>query len=361
MASIGAANPASLRHRSGALPQCQPAARTFASIPAPRAPSLHRGHHRHVRIYTTGDSSGAQTLTAAPASASDPNPAALVDALLALIADSERQGGDTISEERRKEADDVITQLSSIGQGSRPLDNDLIFGNYNVAYVSQGNKQDGQPAGGRFRTGLGRFLFRTTRLCQSVVRPDVVTNKVELQLFGFLPCAVGLRGTLTSIPEAEGGVDNADTVKVFFEPPVLTLPGGIHTRIGPPSSVVLKTTYLDEKVRLGKGSRGSLFVFTRGGESDQADMENVGLQRTTPLGAVMLVAFLGALVVSGGYLAQSAGLPMPVRAGGVLCMLLGAALGGIFARGGIMDRNQNDRPEVERRNGGADASPAPAA
>jgi hypothetical protein len=34
-------------------------------------------------------------------------------------------------------------------------------------------------------------------------------------------------------------------------------------RIGPKSSVVLGTQYLDETIRLGKGSRGSYFVFTR--------------------------------------------------------------------------------------------------
>jgi hypothetical protein len=39
---------------------------------------------------------------------------------------------------------------------------------------------------------------------------------------------------------------------------------------GPPSSVQLTTTYLDERIRLGKGSRGSLFVFTRGGAADEA-------------------------------------------------------------------------------------------
>ena len=47
-----------------------------------------------------------------------------------------------------------------------------------VAYVSTGNKQAGQPAGGRFRGGLGKLLFRTTLLAQSVLQPDLVTNKV---------------------------------------------------------------------------------------------------------------------------------------------------------------------------------------
>jgi hypothetical protein len=57
--------------------------------------------------------------------------------------------------------------------------------------------------------------------------------------------------------------------KVLFEPPVLSL-GPLHFRIGRDSDVVLSTTYLDERVRLGKGSRGSLFVFTRGGAADDA-------------------------------------------------------------------------------------------
>jgi hypothetical protein len=46
------------------------------------------------------------------------------------------------------------------------------------------------------------------------------------------------------------------------------LPGRCFS--GPPSSVQLTTTYLDERIRLGKGSRGSLFVFTRGGAADEA-------------------------------------------------------------------------------------------
>jgi hypothetical protein len=64
-------------------------------------------------------------------------------------------------------------------QGLRPLADPLVFGNYNVAYVSAGSRQGGQPAGGRFRGGLGKLLFRTTCLAQSVLQPDIVTNKVR--------------------------------------------------------------------------------------------------------------------------------------------------------------------------------------
>lgn len=57
--------------------------------------------------------------------------------------------------------------------------------------------------------------------------------------------------------------------QVNFEPPELALPG-LSLRIGPESSVVLTTSYLDETIRLGKGSRGSRFIFVRGGDADSA-------------------------------------------------------------------------------------------
>ena len=96
-----------------------------------------------------------------------------------------------------------------------------------------------------------------------------------------------------------------DTVKVFFDPPVLGLPFGIRARIGPKSSVVLKTTYVDERVRIGKGSRGSLFVFTRGYDSDKANMDIVGLEKTTVLGKAILAMSLGGMIASGGLMCHS--------------------------------------------------------
>ena len=41
-------------------------------------------------------------------------------------------------------------------------------------------------------------------------------------------------------------------------------------RFGPSSSVILTTTWLDDKVRVGRGSRGSRFVFLRGGYARSA-------------------------------------------------------------------------------------------
>lgn len=89
-------------------------------------------------------------------------------------------------------------------------------------------------------------------------------RQVGFRLLGLLAGSIGLRGRLEAV--TDGGLDD---VKVQFDPPQLSFAGGIHLRIGPASSVQLKTTYLDSRVRLGLGSRGSLFVFRRGGQSDR--------------------------------------------------------------------------------------------
>lgn len=95
--------------------------------------------------------------------------------------------------------------LGLLLQLPRPLDNDLIWGNYEVSYVSSGSSQRGQraappllplqsfgcpfdprltahlspaAAGGRFRGSIGRAIFQTRGVYQSVLQPDLVTNKV---------------------------------------------------------------------------------------------------------------------------------------------------------------------------------------
>ena len=47
-------------------------------------------------------------------------------------------------------------------------------------------------------------------------------------------------------------------------------------RIGPPSDVTLTTTYLDLRLRLGRGGYGSIFVFVRGGDADKDAWSEIG-------------------------------------------------------------------------------------
>jgi hypothetical protein len=51
-------------------------------------------------------------------------------------------------------------------------------------------------------------------------------------------------------------------MQVVFEAPELKV-GVLDFRYDGQSEVKLQITYIDDKIRLGKGSRGSLFVFQR--------------------------------------------------------------------------------------------------
>jgi hypothetical protein len=154
---------------------------------------------------------------------------------------------------------------------------------YRVSYTSSP-----QAAGGRFRSGLGRALFRTHALYQNVVpgadasAAPIVVNRVEFALLGGIPGAVGLSGPLRAVEPlrvapkdgvvAGEGLDAAlpttgvrtfqGAVEVAFAPPFLEVAGSRVT-LGGASTVRLATTYLDERLRIGRGGFGSLFVFER--------------------------------------------------------------------------------------------------
>ena len=250
----------------------------------------------------------------APFQTTDPSAAeadAAVAELLATIADTD--SGRNVTPEQRRATDANIALLEAVGATQTPnaLNNPLIFGDYDVSYVSTGGRQIGNPAGGRFRGGLGSALFRTVGLEQNLYEPDVVVNRVAFLVFGLIPGEVVLQGTFAPVEvEAETAAEAAAardaargngiasarrkarrlkkkkrardgafavardaenekyagdgmTVRARFESPRITLGGLPAFSVGPKSSVVLSTTYLDEDVRLGKGSRGSLFVFAR--------------------------------------------------------------------------------------------------
>ena len=258
--------------------------------------------------FVSEDVSGSNQFLTTDPSAADAD--AAVAEVLATIADTD--SGRTVTPEQRRATDANIALLEAVGATQTPnaLNNPLIFGDYDVSYVSTGGRQIGNPAGGRFRGGLGSALFRTTGLEQNLYEPDVVVNRVAFLVFGLIPGEVVLQGTFAPVEvEAETAAEAAAardaarerngvgatkrnteaekkrardaafavardaenekyagdgmTVRARFESPRITLGGLPAFSVGPKSSVVLSTTYLDEDVRLGKGSRGSLFVFAR--------------------------------------------------------------------------------------------------
>lgn len=129
-----------------------------------------------------------------------------------------------------------------------PVNCPLIFGEWDVVYCSNPTS----PGGG-FRSALGRIFFKTKEMIQAVEPPNIVKNKVAFSAFG-LDGEVSLNGKLKALDEK--------WIQVVFEPPELKV-GGLEFTYGGESEVKLEITYVDEKIRLGKGSRGSLFVFQR--------------------------------------------------------------------------------------------------
>ena len=94
-------------------------------------------------------------------------------------------------------------------------------------------------------------------------------------------------------------------------------------------------------------------MFTRGGEAENVELDQVGLRRTTPLGAVLIFTVCAALVCSGGSVVFNSSSPVPVKGVGLFAMLLGTALSSVFLRGGVMDGREYDRPEeVQVKSGG---------
>ena len=220
--------------------------------------------------------------------------ASRVEELTRLIENTD--SGASVSAAKRGEIDTIIESLIETGNAqSDALDDEAIFGNYAVSYTSPGADQNGAPAGGRFRGRLGRLLFRTNGLYQLIAKPDVCCNLVRFKLFGLLPGCVSLKGSFSKIKE--------QTVEVLFKQPTLTL-CGLTLGFGPKSKVELVTPFLDRErgVRIGKGSRGSLFVFIKGEEADSdvvmGDYERVP-SRMAPFqlaGAVAAIIALLAVV-----------------------------------------------------------------
>lgn len=219
----------------------------------------------------------------------------LVDELLTSVRDTDR--GVDMSSTRRARVETLIKRLGESACGEMLLDKPSLFGRYAVMYSSTSGDSGSPAAGGRFRTRWGRLFFGTRGLFQHVLRPDVVVNMVCFSLLGLLDGCVTLKGRFKVLDEE---VIGRNGVQVEFERPRLAL-GKLVFEYGPKSSVKLVTTYLDERVRLGRGSRGGLFLFEREKvEGGMADEWNY-IYNTKPLPTVLLPLTVAAFVLVVGF------------------------------------------------------------
>ncbi|KAK9144406.1 hypothetical protein Sjap_004309 [Stephania japonica] len=170
----------------------------------------------------------------------------LVVSILSKVSGTDR--GVSLSKEEHKEVAAVASKLQNYCV-DKPVACPLIFGEWDVMYCSNPTS----PGGG-YRSAIGRIVFKTKDMIQIVEAPDIVRNRVSFSAFGFLDGEVSLKGKLRALDDK--------WVQVIFEAPELKV-GGLEFKYGGQSEVQLEITYIDEKIRLGKGSRGSLFVFQR--------------------------------------------------------------------------------------------------
>ncbi|RDX67748.1 putative plastid-lipid-associated protein 8, chloroplastic, partial [Mucuna pruriens] len=187
---------------------------------------------------------------AASVSVSNPHvrtgPEDLVASILSKVVQTD--GGVLLKKEEHKEVAEVAKELQKYCV-SEPVKCPLIFGDWDVVYCSRPTS----PGGG-YRSAFGRLFFNTKQMVQVVEAPDVVRNKVSLSVLGILDVEVSLKGKLKAL--------DSEWIQVIFEAPELKL-GSWQVQYGGQSEVKLKITYVDDKIRLGLGSRGSLFVFQR--------------------------------------------------------------------------------------------------
>ncbi|XP_010454285.1 PREDICTED: probable plastid-lipid-associated protein 8, chloroplastic [Camelina sativa] len=228
-----------------------------SSFSEPRAQILNSSKRSNLPLqysipYKADSRSRSKRLGLVVSSVSAPNvelrtgPDDLISTLLSKVANSD--GGVTLSPEQHKEVAQVAGELQKYCV-KEPVKNPLIFGDWDVVYCSRPTS----PGGG-YRSVIGRLFFKTKEMIQGIDSPDIVRNKVSITAFGFLDGDVSLTGKLTAL--------DSEWVQVIFEPPEIKV-GSLEFKYGFESEVKLRITYVDEKLRLGLGSRGSLFVFRR--------------------------------------------------------------------------------------------------
>lgn len=201
-----------------------------------------------VTFITRASSSSSTTrpLNAAASSSVSSAPSPLVSSILSKVLQTDR--GVSLKTDEHIKVAELAKALQEFCV-DEPVKCPLIFGEWDVVYCSNPTS----PGGG-YRSALGRIFFKTKEMIQAVEAPNIVRNKVAFSALGFLDGEVSLTGKLTALDEK--------WIQVVFEPPELKV-GGLEFTYGGESEVKLEITYLDEKIRLGKGSRGSLFVFQR--------------------------------------------------------------------------------------------------
>lgn len=198
-----------------------------------------------------------------------------VDRLLRLV--------DTKKVDVAANGQEIKSIVQSLEQAPHDVNFTALVGNYNVTHVIPSQPND-KPVGGKWSRGPAQALLTTRRTLQHLLAPKAVhsvaeaVNVISLSaLRDAFRIHVILRGDAYQLTEKErldivkerqtpGGLSSR-AVRANFDAPRIVLvrhnSSLLNLSVGPPSSVVLDTPYCDDRIRIGKGSRGSWFVFKR--------------------------------------------------------------------------------------------------
>lgn len=237
-----------------------------------------------------------------------------------------------------------------------------LIGLYDVSYIKTSKPRD-NPVGGKWtrKNGFAQKILNTRRTFQHILPANTTTtcrwdavgeavNVISLEaIWGLLRLTVILRGdavplTLEERTNTSRVVQPLSplAVKALFDPPRIVLGKRgrfFNINVGPTTSVLLDTTFCDDKVRIGMGgTSGTRFVFARCADDDVEANEFRALLEREPMGKSKAFVVLGALASVGIYGAVAKQLRFFGSAVGIAAALLGAALA--TSSGGIED---NDR------------------
>ena len=218
----------------------------------------------------------------------------------------------------------LVTSIESDFQAPEEETSDRfepLIGYYNVSYTLKASKSE-NPVGGKWTrsNGIAQKLLRTRRTLQHILPRNATglmkdpaavgeaVNVISLEaLFGLLRINVILRGDAIPLstlpPSTKPLLPNLSNlaVRAFFDAPRIVFGKTgrfVNVNIGPTSSVVLDTTFVNDKVRIGVGgTSGTKFVFGRCNDQDDEAREFLPLLQRKAASkvraATVLLSFAG--------------------------------------------------------------------
>jgi hypothetical protein len=288
-----------------------------------------------------------------------------IDELFRIIEESK---GSITEEDVDEKVSQVVTSIESEFQAPvepTPDRFEPLIGYYNVSYTLKAKKSD-NPVGGKWTrsNGVAQTLLRTRRTLQHILPrnttglmkdPTAVgeaVNVISLEaLLGLIRINVILRGDAIPLsdlpPSPKPLLPNLSNlaVRAFFDPPRIVFGKTgrfVNISVGPTSSVVLDTTFINERVRIGMGgTSGTKFVFGRCSGQDSEAREFLPLLQRKAASKIKAAAVLLSVTSAGLFGALRYGLKV-LGASATVVSLGSLAL--ILSSSGGIERDESYQP-----------------